>query len=223
MILQCGDYGWWPALHGKPAFIFNGWGKKPKKWDQFGVKNHLQGGKTVLVYWCPGNHEDWWDLKHEKGYISGPIEVQPGVFYMQRGEILRLPDGRNILFMGGAESIDKDLRVMGRDWFPEEIITQADIETLPDPDEVGIDIVISHTCPREFHDEIFKVEKSSRIRAKFEDPSMLALSYILHTYRPGMWFFGHFHLVKNGTYNNTKWFCLLMAPYSGWWMELPED
>lgn len=209
-------------MHNTSAFVFSGWGKKPKKWDQFGIKNILQGNKVVEVYWCPGNHEDWWDLVHEKGYLKGPIEVQKGVYYMKRGEMLRLPDGRNILFMGGAESIDKDLRTFGRDWFPEEIITQADVYDLPSPEEVGVDIVISHTCPREFHREIFNVENSVRTRAKFEDPSMLALSYILHNFRPGLWFFGHFHLYKSGVFNNTRWFCLDMAPNSNWWMELPE-
>jgi hypothetical protein len=186
------------------------------------VKNRLHNGDLCKIYWCPGNHEDWWDLIYERQYIKGPVEMQPSVYYMKRGETLMLPDGRRVLFMGGADSIDKSMRTMGHDWFPQEIITQADIYNLPDPDEVPIDIVISHTCPEEFHDAMLQRENSVRVRTKFDDPSMLALSYILHTYQPSWWFFGHFHFYKEGTYNNTRWFCLSMAPLSMWWMKLPR-
>lgn len=221
IILQCGDWGWWPKFDNTYALSWNG-----KKWHQRGVKNLHQDGRMTFVYWCPGNHEDWWDLVNEQNKHEGPVEVQPGVFYMKRGEILRLPDGRNVLFMGGADSIDKELRTIGRDWFPDEIITQADIYNLPDPDETTIDIVISHTCPREFHDEIMQRENSARTRAKFEDPSMMALSYILHTYQPSLWYFGHFHLFKKGTHVGEnwacQWTCLDMAPHSMWWEILKE-
>ena len=47
-------------------------------------------------------------------------------------DLLGLPDGRIVLFMGGADSIDKKYRKIGFDWFPEELITQKDIYELPD-------------------------------------------------------------------------------------------
>ena len=51
---------------------------------------------------------------------------------------MALPDGRTVLFMGGALSVDKAWRTPGYDWFPEESITTGDLDRLPD---VHVDIV----------------------------------------------------------------------------------
>jgi len=73
---------------------------------------------------------------------------------MKRGSVLKLPDKRNILFIGGALSIDKKQRTIGYDWFPQETISQKNIFELPDE---KIDIVISHTAPKYFHpDDYYK-------------------------------------------------------------------
>ena len=125
-ILQCGDFGYWPRFYN-----FNQGNKKL-------IKN-----KNVKIYWCDGNHEDFDSIKKIENN-----EILPNIFYMKRGSILTLEDGRKVLFIGGAYSIDKDARIPGDTWFPEEEITQKDIYDLPDE---KIDIVISHTAPTEFN------------------------------------------------------------------------
>ena len=210
IILQCGDYGWWPKMHNIYGIsVTGGFGK----WSQYGIKNVYQNQTSAKIYWCDGNHEDHWSLREEFNSINGPAEIQKDVLYMKRGSVLTLPDGRNVLFVGGAYSIDKQWRKIGWDWFPEETITQKDIENLP---EVRIDIVISHTCPLEFQDELMTSD-DGRCRQKFKDPSMLALSYILKKYSPPLWYFGHFHFYKSGRTNGTAWTCLNKSPDTGWW------
>jgi Icc-related predicted phosphoesterase len=201
MILQCGDFGWWPRFHGK-TFLNKG----VIRWNNYGLKN-----KHVKVFWCPGNHEDWESLKNLK-----TNEVSPNVFYMKRGSILTIPDGRKVLFMGGGLSIDRKYRTeRGLDfgWFWEETISQKDIEELPDEE---IDIIISHTAPTEFKIKDYHEEYSS-------DPSRKALSYLLNKYKPKLWYFGHMHKFQQGFDNNCKWVCLSAIDFEDrWWIPLED-
>jgi hypothetical protein len=119
-----------------------------------------------------------------------------------------------VLFAGGAASIDKDARFEGHDWYPEELITQADLTRLLD--HKHIDIVISHTCP-----ESFEIEKPKEINDKIDDPSRLALQVVLEHYKPSLWYFGHWHRHKRGTVDNTLWTALDYPAHGGrWWINL---
>jgi len=180
IILQCGDFGYWPN-----------WPAKKRRSRKPEPTPKLKNGK---LYFCDGNHEDHWSLK-----ALDDTEVFPNTFYTPRGSTLKLPDGRTVLFMGGADSIDKDIRTLGHDWFPDEIISESDIHSLPDQ---KIDIVISHTCPREF--EIPYLDEG-----KCQDPSRMVLSYILFKYRPKEWYFGHWHFFKQDIYesHDKSWQC----------------
>jgi hypothetical protein len=135
---------------------------------------------------------------------------------MRRGNTLTLPDGRNVLFMGGAHSIDEDAREPGIDWFPQEAITEADIHNLPD---MEIDIVISHTCPVEIFD---KLSKMTGMISHDIDSSRGALSYVLERYRPALWYFGHFHVYATGKTRGVRWFCLDKVGGYKWWTRLKE-
>jgi len=155
-------------------------------------------------YWCEGNHEDYSCFQaHETS------EIYPNIFHMGRGSTLMLPDGRTVLFMGGALSVDKAWRTPGYDWFHEETITTCDLDRLPD---VHVDIVISHTCPVEF--EILDDDKLDR------DICQQALSHVLAKYHPSLWYFGHFHRFKKGYTMGCSWTALTMAGCSNWWEHL---
>ena len=189
IILQCGDFGFWPSLH--PI--------GPKD-----IKN-----KDCKIFWCDGNHEDHWALGKLKNN-----EVAPNVFYMKRGSTLTLPDGRTVLFMGGAESVDRKWRTIGFDWFPDEIIKPRELDFLPD---TTVDIVISHTCPLSFDMDSFVITKDKLI-----DPSRHALSYVLHCYKPKLWYFGHFHKWGKGKFEGCEWTALSMPGEIGWWTKLEQ-
>ena len=214
IILQCGDFGYWPKWHNTTMIYADLYSNKRVKqpWDQYGLRP-----KNTKIYWADGNHEDHWAIRKNLIETSN-YEIQPNVFYQSRGSTLELPDKRIVLFMGGAESIDKNVRTMGFDWFPDEVISQMDIENLP---ECNVDIVISHTCPREFFVKLLsKKEEKINKWMKAKDPSMMALSYILHKYRPKLWYFGHFHMFKIGYYHDTKWFALNKVSDTDWWLPL---
>ena len=185
IILQCGDFGWWPY---------------EKELDIAKLKLH-----DTKLYWCDGNHEHFDSLLSLESN-----EVHPNCHYMPRGSTMKLPDGRTVLFIGGGDSIDKEWRTPGYDWFPEEQISFNVFDILPD---IKIDIVISHTCPEEF---TYGLE----LGLKKKDASRLFLSLVLEKYMPEQWFFGHFHQWKRGQYRDCRWECLNMCTHTGWWKPL---
>lgn len=187
ILLACGDFGYWPKEFNKRYLDSIG---KIRTWKP-DIKN-----PNTEIYWCKGNHEDHESLKNRP-----TNELWPNVMYMENGSVLMLRDGRHVLFMGGAFSIDSEYRTAGYDWFPEdEKISQRDIMNLPD---VDIDIVISHTAPNEF------VLKDPRITERvIKDSSRDALSVVLNKYKPKQYFFGHFHIYQTGVYNNCHWTAL---------------
>ena len=203
IILQVGDYGWWPAFDGKHTLgkiTYSNGLTKSHPWYLNGIKN-----PNTKIHWCDGNHEDHWALKD-----ITDNETQPNCFYQKRGSTMTLPDGRVVLFMGGAYSIDKSMRTMGVDWFPEETISWGDMMNLPD---CKVDIVISHTCPVSFLPYL-------NIGVKANDPSCEALENILLKYRPTEWFHGHWHLSRHGYVKGCNIHCLNVLGRQGGWMKL---
>ena len=201
IILQCGDFGYWPrelvsAIYGRnnPKYPKDRPKPKPKE--------------DTLIFWADGNHED-----HQELGLRDTDELWPQVHYMPRGSLLRLPDGRIVMFMGGALSVDKNMRTCGVDWFPEEVISDRDVRSLSY--EGPIDIMISHTCPREFDIGIGLKEEGY-----YRDCSRMALSYILHHYKPSLWYFGHWHHYKTGYDHGCRWTALNYVGNGRFWEEV---
>lgn len=193
-VFACGDFGFWP---------------REEQYDIQRLKN-----KDTKIHWCDGNHENHWALRDR-----GSDEIHPNVFYQPRGSLLTLPDGRTILFFGGAHSIDKDRRTFGRDWFPEEVPSYADFGQL-DKIKTRVDIVVSHTCPNEFEVEKHQWLCKGAIAQKVNDPTRDLLSCVLDMFRPSLWYFGHWHVPMRGEHNGTHWRALNMCPEQGWWLKL---
>jgi len=196
MVICCGDFGVWPKFNASG-------GSQPLS----NIK--LQTAEKLLF--CDGNHEDHWALRDRT-----TDELAPNIIYMPRGSTYQLEDGRTILFMGGAYSIDKHLRRIGVDWFPEETISQTDMMNLPD---CKVDIFITHTCPEELLVDLLPFDER-----KTTEPSNLALSEIWKIYKPSYWMFGHWHRYLTGTMMGTRWYCLSAVGFGDrWWMWLPEN
>jgi len=200
IVLQCGDFGWWPKMEVPKPVLYG----RQKIWMLRGVKPN-----GANVYWCDGNHEEH-QLLTQDGLIH---EMYEGVYHASRGSVLTLPDGRNVLFIGGADSIDKNMRTPGHDWYSEENISLPEFEMAMAIEE-RVDIIISHTCPGSF--DVVGSE------GKHRDSNRIALDRILEKYKPAQWFFGHWHKHQTGRHNDTYWTCLDYPGHGGrWWQWLP--
>jgi len=204
LVIVCGDMGYWPRV---PASSF--YGRSNPNYPRDKPAPKVPDGCRLL--WCDGNHED-----HESLRARTTDALWPRTRYMPRGSTYDLPDGRTILFMGGALSIDKHNRRVGIDWFPEEQPDYADLAGLPDPETVTVDIIVSHTCPREFNP---RVASPSRERDWTRD----VLSELRRVYRPCLWYCGHWHTYTTEYIDGCRFTCLDMAGDGGrWWCRLPD-
>ena len=185
VVIQVGDFGWWPHVHNTTFFGGN------KLFDQYGLRP-----KDTKIFWCEGNHDNHDDLQERvKEHGRVPIEVQENVFYCPRGSTIQI-NNLNYLFMGGAHSIDKIWRVPGLSWWAGENISEKDLLSLPIQ---KVDVVISHTAP-----SYFKLKTDYHD----DDPNRKPLDYVFNMYQPKFWFFGHHHISDSGRTKGCTWRCL---------------
>jgi hypothetical protein len=199
IILQCGEFGLWPRMG-----------------DELSVNNI--NNKNTKIYWCEGNHEDYYAIQE---LIDGEAKLPTNITYMKRGSVLTLPDGRKVMFFGGAWSVDNQWRTDGINWFKEEeLLKEKDIQNIYNYKEGEIDLVISHTAPNEFVIGIYGNENY--------DPSRRVLSHVLEVIKPKQWVFAHWHLYKSEyyTYSNGNmclWTCLdKSSSIKNWWKKYDE-
>lgn len=209
MFICLGDFGFWPNITHWEVTVYSGGLEKTKKIKNLHPRDGIKKRSNTIIRWIDGNHEDHWEIAK-----LTDNEIGPNIFYQPRGSTITLDDGRKVLFMGGANSIDKLSRTIGHTWFPEETISTKDMYNLPDE---KIDIIMSHTCPLDWLHEMLRHDTR-----KATDPSNEALSQLLRIYNPKLWFLGHWHKYIEGMWRGqTKWYALNMPTKSGWWMILP--
>jgi len=127
-IIQVGDFGLFPK-HGIDVGFYNVCKNSP-----------------IRIYFIEGNHDDckrWVQLTEVTR-----IWDDANLFYVPRGTVMEL-DGRTFAFMGGAASIDKNIRLReGWHWDKYENIAPQDVLRLFNNAEgKKIDILITHDVP----------------------------------------------------------------------------
>lgn len=142
-IIQVGDFGWWPGL--RPAYL----------------RGRAAVGHDFHILFIDGNHDhvglvgecnrDPSSAPFEHSGYGEPWWEWPGVEYVPRGEV-RVVDGKRVLFLGGANSLDRAWRPHNlgpHAWFDGEVVSEADVaEALENAKAAGpIDLMVSHSPP----------------------------------------------------------------------------
>lgn len=130
----------------------------------------------------------------EHRYIRGNND-NPGVCREDRHWI---PDGRfedEIMFVGGALSIDRQLRTEGYNWWPDEELSLAELRRL-----VGLYIqckprvMVTHDCPDEVARIVLsRVPAMAPGRKDFPSRTRYAFQEMWSAHPPKLWIFGHYH------------------------------
>lgn len=126
-IIQVGDFGfYYNLLNELMTFV----------WD-------------LPIYVIDGNHEDHKLLDaalFENGNDKTPVELMKNLIFVPRGSYLTI-DNKNIAFLGGAASVDKQIRLRngwhyswGENILPEEISRLDSVEK--------VDILVTHVPPQ---------------------------------------------------------------------------
>ena len=144
-------------------------------------------GCTILF--VDGNHENFamlncYSLVEYHGALMHRIDEH--IFHILRGEILTL-ENKTFLCIGGAVSIDKMFRTPYKSWWPEEVITNHDIDNaLNNLAKVNnkVDYVITHCSDTK------TVKKAFGYRTDICTERLLFIDEVVD-YKH--WFFGHYH------------------------------
>jgi hypothetical protein len=185
VLVQLGDFGW----------IIYPFGENQKQEDAL---DELAGKNFTLAV-VPGNHENF-DIIFQLPIIEkwgGKVRVLSrktgNIFLLERGEIYII-NGKSCFVFGGALSIDKDTRILGYDYWEQEIPTWQEFNYGMDSlDKVNwnVDYVFTHTCPINIISEI--IHKTVYTEGKYKDQVSVYLYQIYKNLKFKEWYFGHFH------------------------------
>lgn len=127
VVLQLGDFGIWP----RDSAFLNG-------------LNELLEELDMLVFFVDGNHEDFDQLYEYPLQEDGTRLVRSRIFHLPRG--LRWEwYGVRFAALGGAHSVDRDMRTEGQSWWPQEWVNDEELELF----RAGgpADVVLMHDSP----------------------------------------------------------------------------
>lgn len=125
-----------------------------------------------------------------------------------------IPDGLvdgKMMFVGGAWSIDRDTRIEGVDWWPDEELTIAELSKILDIYEKNKpEIMVTHDCPSIMANQILLSEARNRgyVKKLFPNRTVQALDAMYEIHKPKMWIFGHWHKNMDTYIDKTMFVCI---------------
>lgn len=126
-----------------------------------------------------------------------------------------IPDGtieNDVMFIGGAWSIDWPNRLPGVDWWPDEELSYEELYRLHDVYSIARPrVMITHDAPTDVAYEMF-VETGLAIGGKnakkIQTRTGEALQSMFEAHQPDCWFFGHWHYTVPYLVGKTNFLCL---------------
>jgi hypothetical protein len=175
-ILQIGDFGIWPGPDGK-RFL-----------DALDHRGEAQG---IPIWFIDGNHDDFAQLYALPLDAAGRRAVRPHITHLPRGHRWSWA-GRTLLACGGASSVDVMYRTPWRSWWPQEVITSAELDACIEPGRADVlfshDINLDVRLPGAFDLDDMPLEVRNAVYA-----NRLALERIVYAVRPTLQVHGHWH------------------------------
>ena len=146
--------------------------------------------KSFTTLFVDGNHENFDMLEQYpiELWCGGKVRrIEENILHLQRGQVFTIDDKKFFTF-GGAQSTDKEHRIIGKSWWPQELPNYHDIEEAYAslaPHDFKVDYVLTHTAPTSVVDILVSYRK--------DDPTCRMLDLINKSTEFDKWFFGHFH------------------------------
>jgi UDP-2,3-diacylglucosamine pyrophosphatase LpxH len=163
-----------------------------------------------LMYVIRGNHDN-------PAYFDGNFSYS-NLIFLKDYSLLEI-DGRKILLVGGAISIDRSIRKLNVNYWDKEAFIFRELKLKSALSGIDkLDIVVTHSCPGEFE----PVELNSLVMSYgMRDNGLItelkkergALSMLMYTLiglklKPAHWYYGHFHYSFNNNYKGLKYHLL---------------
>lgn len=180
-LFALGDFGLvWPGVN---------WGH-----DLYRLNTKLKRLDQVL-YFVHGNHDWIPKLRGFQADADGVRWLRPNIAYLDTGVRGTFSSGHSFVVVGGANSIDFQIRTEGVSWWPEESISSADL------DAVGTnyaDVLFGHDAPL----DVLTLDAALTLTDKFWTDDSLEYAVrgrrmytrALHAVGPKLSVGGHYHL-----------------------------
>lgn len=148
----------------------------------------------VFLMFVDGNHEAFPVLEQFPKDACGLRFLRSNIVHLPRGRRMNLRNRRTIAACGGAASVDKFLRTTGKDWWPQERITEEDLSALG----IGIaDVLVGHDAPFPLPDlDVLLEAKAQQWPPKmleYAHDARLMFQRAFMATRPAIYFGGHYH------------------------------
>ena len=101
-------------------------------------------GLDLMLFFVDGNHEWFPELHSYPVHDDGLRRIRENIIHLPRGFRSTLATGRVLAALGGANSIDRDERIPGRDWWADESIGEDDLVSLG---AASVDVLVGHEAP----------------------------------------------------------------------------
>lgn len=172
-VIVCGDFGL--VWDNKPEERY--W----RKWlDE----------KPWTTLFVDGNHENFELLNTypvEEWHGGRIHRISEKIVHLMRGNMFSL-EGASFFTFGGAASHDKEWRLPGLSWWPEELPSDEELRQANDvlaQCNNQVDYIISHCAPSLIQGRLNPTYKTDRLTEYFE--------YVRETVKFKRWYFGHYH------------------------------
>lgn len=163
-------------------------------------KEYLKRFK-IKLFCVRGNHEERPEninTYKEIEMFGGKVFIEeeyPNLIFAKDGEVYNI-DGKSILVIGGAYSVDKNYRIMhGYKWFKDEQLTTKEMNEILDKIKgKHFDIVLTHTCPYKY--EPREVFMPGLDQSKIDKTMEHFLDKVEENIKYDKWYCGHYHTEK---------------------------
>lgn len=125
-----------------------------------------------------------------------------------------IPDGTiegNMMFVGGAVSIDRQYRIEGRSWWPDEELSYPALDVITGKYlSVKPEVMVTHECPEEVAQEILQRLSIPGVKLdpQFASRTRQAFQAMWSAHSPKLWVFGHWHVPFDHVLRGTRFVCL---------------
>ncbi len=158
----------------------------------------------MTMYVTPGNHENWDYINSRKYDEAGMYAMAPHVILLKRNTVMQLMYGdekfRTLLSLGGAASIDYEMRTQGWDWWRDEMLTYEDVTRAR---EIGnlteVDIMITHDVPDGGTDRVQRILDNpdfsmwSHKGLAYANEGRVLMNHAIAGVKPRVFAHGHMH------------------------------
>lgn len=174
IIMQVGDWGYWDHEVDGINYI-----------DAVNDDLRKHG---IKMYFVAGNHENWdrldWMEKNNPKTYAGLTVIRSHIRYTGRVKRWAV-DGKWFQAVGGAVSVDRNRRKLGKDWWSQEAVPERVVYGLEKAGRKS-DYLLTHDAPTCAPLKGLKPDMDSQIHREL-------MNRIGRVVQPTLWFHGHYH------------------------------